>query len=177
MSGGESARFGRFGRVGLVEKTRRLTRWLGGPRATLDLELTEGPICAGSVFGVRVTFVPQEGLHIRGANLELVYSETYFERTILDGYKELATARVHLSENFLGEHRAEVGVPLYGEASFRLPVETPTRLDTRPTRAAWQLRASVDIKWRPNIRRSQVLMDLTPVASGAPNVDGQTILP
>lgn len=126
---------------------------------------------------MRVTLFPQEQLNIRAATLDLVYAETRFTRTALDGYQEHTTYRVHVSEDFLRQWEAEAGFPICREVEFRLPEEAQLRREDRPTLGEWQVRAKVDLKWRPNIRSSRRLTVLTSSPGGAPDMEGKAILP
>ena len=177
MGRSESGRPLTFKRLRLMEQVKRVVLWAYGPRASLALEVIEGQPCPGGALRVRVTLVPQERLKISGATLELVYAETRFVRTVLDGYQEHTTDRVHVSEKFLHQWDAEAGVTICREVRFRLPEEAPRRTENRPTRGEWQVRAKVDLKWRPNMRCSRMLADLTPGPGGAPDVEGKAILP
>lgn len=164
-------------RLRLMGKIKRLVLWAYNARASLNLELLEGQLCPGSAFRVRVTLVPQERLYIRGATLELVYAETWFARTALDGYQEHTTERVHVTEKLLHELEAEAGVPMCKEVDFRLPEKAPELPENRPIRSTWQVRAKVDLRLRQNMRASRILANLTPGSGGIPDMEGKAILP
>lgn len=151
--------------------------WAYSPRASLTLDVPEGQLRPGSAFRVRVTLFPQERLNIRAATLDLVYAETRFARTVLDGYQEHTTYQVHVSEEFLRQWEAEAGVPVCREVEFRLPEEAQRRTEDRPTLGAWQVRAKIDLRWRPNIRCWRMLTVQTPGLSEGPDMEGKEILP
>ena len=160
-----------------MRQIKRAALWAARPRASLALEVIEGQLYPGSAFRVRVTLVPQERINIRGATLELVYTETHFVRTVLDGYQEHTTDRVHISEKFLHQCEAEAGVSICRELEFRLLEEAPGPTENRPTRGAWQVRAKIDLRWRPNIRCWRMLAVETPGLGRGPDVEGKEILP
>lgn len=161
-----------------MEKIVGLVFWARKPRAFLTLELPETQICPGNSFWVRMTLVPQEQVHIRGATLELVYAETRFSRTVLDGYQEHVTDWVHVSEKFLCQWVAEAGVPVCREVEFRLPEEVPhSKQQDRPILGAWQVRAKVDVRRRLNLRSLRMLAVGNFGSSSAPDVEGKAILP
>jgi hypothetical protein len=147
------------------------------PRASLELKAAPSPAPLGGAVTVRVWLTPQEPFQIRRGCVALIYTETCFSPTALDGYHEHTTERVCGTEVIAEGVRAQPGVALEYGVVFQLPAEPPPRRESRPARVAWQVRASFHLRGFRDIHRTHHLADLTPRESGVPEVDGRRQMP
>ena len=147
------------------------------PRAGLELEAAPSPASSSGPVTVRVHLTPHEPFQIRRGSLTLIYTETCFSPTALDGYHEHTSEMVYATEDIAENVRGQPGVALKYAVEFQLPAQPPTRRESRPARLAWQVRASFKLRGFRDIHRTHHLADLTPRDSGVPEVDGRGQMP
>lgn len=156
---------------------RALSRALAQLRRANALLCLDALPAVGSARPVQVTLQPLEPLQVQRGRLQLLLVETYFARTVLDGFHEQATERVVQTLEICG--RAAVGpdTPLNVALTVRIPESAPAPSEARPARLQWLARARFDFTGRRSLRASRVLADPTPANPGAPQVDGRGFLP
>jgi hypothetical protein len=147
------------------------------PRASLELEAAPSPASSSGPVTVRVRLTPHEPFQIMRGGVALIYTETYYSPTALDGYHEHASERVYATETIAECVRAQPGVTLEYGVKLHLPAQPPTRREARPARLAWQVKATFHLRGFRDIHRTHHLTDLTPRESGVPEVDGRGQMP
>ena len=147
-------------------------------RARASLHLEAAP-AAGSdaAVPVRVTLQALEPLQVRRGRLQLLLVETYFTRTVLDGFHERSSERVFQTLEILDGAAVHPGAPLDLVVGLHLPEDPPLPSEGRPVRVEWLARVKFDFLRRRAVRASLVLADLTTASGGAPQVDGTGFLP
>lgn len=151
--------------------------WFRRPRAGLEMEVAPSPPPSSGAVTVRVSLTPREPFQIRRGCIELIYTETYFAPTALDGYHEHTSSRVYAAEAIAEGVTAQPGISQEYRVVFQLPAEPPPRGESRPVRLAWQVRATFHLRRFRTMRRTYRLADIPPGENGAPEVDGRSVLP
>jgi hypothetical protein len=151
--------------------------WFRRPRASLELQVAPSPASPDGAVTVRVHLTPHEPFQIRRGCVALIYTETCYSPTALDGYHEHTSERVYVTEAIAENVRAQPGVTLEYGVELQVPAQPPPRRESRPARLAWQVRASFHLRGFRDIHQTYHLADLTPRDSGVPEVDGRRQMP
>jgi hypothetical protein len=151
--------------------------WFRRPRASLELKAAPSPAPSSGAVTVRVWLTPQEPFQIRRGCVALIYTETCFSPTALDGYHEHTSEMVYWAGDIAESVQAHPGATLEYGVELQLPAQPPPRRESRPARLAWQVRASFHLRGFRDIHQTHHLADLTPRDSGVPEVDGRKQMP
>ncbi len=142
-------------------------------RARAFLHVEAAPPGPGAAAPVRVVLEPSERLEVQGGRLQLLLVETYFARTVLDGFHEQRVERVFQDLTICGKTTVRPGSPLELSGAVQIPEGAPPPED-RPMRLQWLVRVRVDVAGRRSLQAELVMAE--PEGRG-PEVDGRGFLP